>query len=524
MPFRTILACTFFLILGLTTLFSMLTIPLQVPFGYDQARDAFEAYSIWHDHNPKVMGPTSDIPGLNHGVLWYYYLALLYFITQHSIELTAFFSGTLILFTIPLAYYVSKKLTHNHQISMMTTIIYGCSPLFFAFIHWLSNPILALFVTPVLLTLLWTFIEKKSPLKVFGIGITFGLLIQSDFAFIVLLLLLPLYIYFFRLKITFKHIISFSLGLLLAMTTFIVSVIKFQIPIFQIALQFLSSPPDMQTAAKTLWTTSETFFNVFALTVLPFPKLVVLGMVILSISYFRKKLFDRTDKPLLFIELWLTGILILFLFNKGNLSAVFFLGPMLLPLAFFISYFATKIIKNEKILYGILACIVLSQILMIYTWQQQSYSPLAIQKDQTLATEKELIDYTYMSAEKKPFIINSVTSPLYINTTWAYLYEFYGKKTYGYLPFWGGRSQVGYLGNLPENPQNISLRFLIIENHPIIPKEWVARIIYDEDKITDVVERKIVGKFIVEKRMAHPNKPPIPIPAILKAHPKALNF
>src|SRR6266576_2700239 len=67
-------------IIGIIGAFLLAIIPLstQFYFYYDQARDAFQAYNIWHNHHLEILGPGTDIPGLFSGVLWYYLLAILY--------------------------------------------------------------------------------------------------------------------------------------------------------------------------------------------------------------------------------------------------------------------------------------------------------------------------------------------------------------------------------------------------------------------------------------------------------------
>ncbi len=515
----------FIIVILLTTVFSLFTISSHITFGYDQARDAFESYAIWHNHHLKILGPTSDIQGLNHGVLWYYFLSILYFLTRNNIEIGALLSGVLITLTIPIIYYFSLLLFRNKRVSLIAMVLYACAPLFFAFTHWLSNPILSLLITPFLLFLVWKFIEKRTNIIAACIGLSYGLLVQSDFAFVVLLFTVPLYVFAFRIKLIITQAIFFAIGFIIAVSTFIFSDIKFHIPIIPIIAKFFSNSHAIQPSIGTvILSFIDVITNLLSITVLPFPKPIVFVLLVLFVIFFRKKIIDKTNKPLLFLEIWLSGIVILFLFNHGSLRTTFLLGPMVFPLSIFAGYLLTAAIKKDLLLNIILVCIILFQIITIRNWLTVDYSPLSIQEGITLDKEKKIVDYTYLNAQNSPFIITTITNPLYINTTWAYIYEFYGKNTYGYLPYWGGRSQVGYLGNLPEHPQNISLRYLIIEPQTGISEEWVAKITYDEDKLSDIVEKKQIGNFIVEKRLFHPNKGFVPIPAIMLSHPKTINF
>ncbi|VVA43426.1 conserved membrane hypothetical protein [Candidatus Roizmanbacteria bacterium] len=71
----------FFLLILLFCYFRLKPIFFQtVPYTYDQGRDFLKAQQIVRDLNPTLIGPTSGIPGLFHGVWWYYFLAIPYII------------------------------------------------------------------------------------------------------------------------------------------------------------------------------------------------------------------------------------------------------------------------------------------------------------------------------------------------------------------------------------------------------------------------------------------------------------
>lgn len=59
-------------------------------FGYDQARDAYRATEIITKKNLKLLGPETDIPGVHHGVGYYYLLAIPYGIYKDPV-ISAYF-------------------------------------------------------------------------------------------------------------------------------------------------------------------------------------------------------------------------------------------------------------------------------------------------------------------------------------------------------------------------------------------------------------------------------------------------
>lgn len=90
-----------------------------------------------------------------------------------------------------------------------------------------------------------------------------------------------------------------------------------------------------------------------------------------------------------------------------------------------------------------------------------------------VSTQLAAIDYTYQKADGKPFAISTVTNPLYINAVWAWNYNWYGKKKYGYLPGWLGGDQEHPYNILPEHrasKDNGKLFFLLTDTSPRIPE------------------------------------------------------
>jgi len=60
---------------------------------------------------------------------------------------------------------------------------------------------------------------------------------------------------------------------------------------------------------------------------------------------------------------------------------------------------------------------------LIFKENPKGATLFAIQKDMLLSKELAAIDYSYQEADGKEFSINSLTSPLYVNLVWSYLYK-----------------------------------------------------------------------------------------------------
>ncbi len=504
----------------LSTVVSYIGLRSQLIFSFDQARDAFEAYAIWHDHNIKILGPSTDISGIHHGVLWYYFLAVIYFISGGNPNFASVIFFVMFLGTVPLSAWVVYKIFNSTTVTAVFALLYLNAPLFQVFNRWMSNPVLALFLVPLMLFFLYTYLRTRTKKYLLFIGLVFGLLVQSDFAFGMFFLTLVLYCIYYRLKLSFRDLSLFFIGVIISASTFILAEIKFHGRMTQAATAFIFNGGGSKDIGQIVVGLFSKITDAFSFTVLPFPKLFIIVLLLIAFwKYpYRKKKYD----PLIFLLLWFTCLVFFHLFSSGFVSGYFMLAPFLFPIIAIVSYLLVFYVKNFKFLLLIVAGIYVLQILLSISWIKNNYMPFSPQQGMTLDQEEKLVEYTYISSGKKPFTIKTLTNPLYINTTWAYLYEQYGKSRYGYLPYLDGRSQEGYLGNLPERNFDTHIRYLIIEPREGIPEIYITKIIYDEDRVSDIVEEKNFGRFIVQKRHFHKNKGEIPIPQSLQDNKRIL--
>lgn len=474
----------------------------QIVFGYDQARDAFEAYSIWRDFNLKILGPSTDIPGVFHGALWYYFLAVVYFFGGDISSATFLVVIILFLSFIPVAT-LAHKLFGNVYVTCLTLILLAISPLFQVFTRWLSNPSLALLVTPINLIFLWQYIQKPSLKLAFFSGLFLGLLVQTNFAYLVMLLVIPIYYFTFRFKWKIWDLVFFVLGLSLALSSFIVAEWKFDWQGVCAILDFLrrSGLDSSKEFSDVTLTLLNRIFNIFSLTIFPWPKLAT---AILLLTMFYKLLTSRVkieNQPIKFLLVWINGFIFMQILSSAVSGSAHILAAFIAPVIILFAYF---IFKSGFL--WLIPLILLAQLLTLLRWESWQYSPLSVQRGMFFSVGKEIVDYTYQKANGKPFIINAVTNPLHIATTWAFLYEFYGLPKYGYLPFWGGHDQKGWLGNLPQKPFGEDVRYLIIEDLAGIDPFYLDKAILEEEKVSNLIEEKVFGKLRVQYRIFYPNK------------------
>lgn len=506
------------LMLILSFFLALILLKTQIVFAYDQARDAYEAYNIWHEMDIKILGPSTDITGVFHGALWYYLLSIPYALGKGDPQFTAMVFFILSFFTVPLYGYVTQKIFKNINVSLTCMVLYAMSPLFQATTRWLSNPVISLYSTPFLLLFLWKYLNKQERYIAFFIGILYGILVQSNFSFGLLIFTLPMYLIIFKIKVILKDILFFGFGLLLSLSTFIIAEIKFNGRMTKGMIDFIISDSDHSIISKFA-TLFERIINLFSVTVLPLPRLLIAVIFLFLIFILIKAVrSEKEKKQIIFLLIWLSNILFFQFFSSGAVNSYFVFIPSLFAITMLVSFLLVR--YTSGLLYVILLIsIFFFQLHSLYDWTKRSFSPFSIQYGMYLNNEKELIDYTYNASKNETFSISSLTNPLYVNTTWAYLYQFYGEKKYGYLPYWLGKDQEGYLGNLPKQESKTKYNYFIIESTVGIQDIFIAKVKYDQDKISDFLEEKQFGELRVQKRLFRPDKPSPPIPKILlKSH------
>ncbi len=154
----------------------------------------------------------------------------------------------------------------------------------------------------------------------------------------------------------------------------------------------------------------------------------------------------------------------------------------------------------------ILFILVFGNLLMVYKENRSGSTLFSIQKEMILSKQLQAIDYTYAVSNGKNFSINSVTSPLWINIVWSYLYKWYGVSNYSYMPTWYGKSQVGQVDALPEVKEPTEIHFLIIEPLQGIPGLFVEEVFNEENSKSKLLEEKRFGQIVVQKRQSFKNE------------------
>lgn len=489
------------LIFILALVLRFLFFPNNVYFGYDQARDSYASLEILKGELKLIGPPSSFNENLFHGPLIYYIYAPIYYFSNLNPETVSFVFRVLNALGIFLVFGIGVAL-FNKNVGIIAALLFALSFEQTQYSLFLSHPSLAVLgVLLYYLGLSWLIFKRKSE----GLILTFlglGLAIQFHYVNLFLLLGLVSYLIIFRENLLIsKKIVVLSLStFFLIISSFIISEIKFNFRGVKALFEILSgiTNPSISNSHIIL---SSTFNRMiqdnFTSSTIPIFSMI-LGIL------FIKFIFQKSSRsPLIFLGIWFTNGLIAYILSK---STSYYYNPgtsvsLIIFFSFLISLLFKKNVYLESVIIILIAC---NNFVLIKS--QNKLGPnqdFVIQPQMLTVYEKKVLDYCYQNAQNEAFAINALTSPLFISTTWSYLFEWYGKETYKYLPVWGGKIASGFYNGLPTDSSRSDLpdkQCLIIEPTNGISEHDKNNFLREEDYFSKVEDEKKIGNFTVQFR------------------------
>ncbi len=482
-------------------------------FGYDQARDAINALEIAHGHL-KIFGPPASQPGLFHGVFYYYVLAPFYLIGKGSPIITAYGIAFINCLTVFIVYFLTYLMTKNlpaqarQKTALIAAFLFAISFEGAQYATWLSNPTLGIITVPLIYLGLWIWITSRHSDRSGGIplgpiltALGLGLSIQSEIFLAYHIVPILIWLFVARKNITRKQIILFTSVLILTLSSIFLAQLKFGIiPTINGIKDLVAGQSGNLTYEKSLGDYLILYLNqvgrIFSFN--SYPGNVGWGglfVIALAITGTLKK-----DKKIMFLATWLFSHLTVV--TVGGTSTPFLMvgiGPAVaIIIALYLGDWWQK--KYRILVIIILIILTFGNISAILNQNKNGSTLFSIQKDMLLSKQLNAIDYTYQQSSGKPFSINTLTSPLWINIVWTYLYKWYGTK-YGYVPTWHGQDQVGQLDTLINDDNKWKSGFLIIEPQDGIPQQYLPLTIGQEDSYSKLITEKNFGTIRVQERV-----------------------
>lgn len=475
----------------------------SITFGYDQARDAITASHIWKG-DLKILGPTSDISGLHHGILYWYLISPFYYFSGSNPYVVKLFLILVSLTIIPLSFLIAQNIFKNKSISYLTAFLCAISFELIEYSKWLANPTLAVVTIALSFLFLWKYTHGYKyglffVLFFWGLSVHFEIFLLYQIAVFAVILIV-----FRKIKI-FDIIISLCIaGVVLS--PFLLAEIHFKFAATKGIFSFFHGYAGSRgqtfnemIARVTDKVTLITFHNVLSSYGASFALVMIVGLFSIYKAVFEK------DKRILFLFLWFVFPALLFFVGATNIYFAF-IGSAV-PFIILVAYYIDILLISKKA-YGafalVLVAMIFSNAYLLSANAGQGERLFSVQQGMTLSDEKAAIDWIYKEAQGKPFRIDTITNPLFINTTWSFLFDWYGKNTYGYMPFYWGYPQDGRIGDDIAYSTNFngskSLIFFIIEPHGGIPEFYVDGLTKFEDTRSLVQKTKQFGHIVVEKR------------------------
>lgn len=490
--------------------------PNNMYFGFDQARDAYESLSIYQNLDLKLIGPSTADPNLFHGPIYWYLIGFMYLISRGDPVLPAAFLLVLNASGVFLIYYLGKTL-FNSKVGIVASILYAFSFEQTQYAMYFGNPAPAVVSILLLYLGLSLFIFKKDlrglPLAFLG----YGLSIQFEFFLIYLIALLGLNLFVFRKKIKSSLNLDTSLKSLVAfvipISTFILADLKYG---FRTSKTLLSLPMKVGQGATSLGVNFKFYLqrlgllfhdNLIPLDTAASTAAMTVLLIFAAIWVIRKK---DSYSQILFLLLWILSSLLLVLFGKPSLyyTNIGISAGLLIYAAFLLEK-----LREKKFSTGVIfiLLIILGNLSLITKQNSRGIiNDIYVQEGMLLSREKAAIDYIYRESSGKPIVVASSTMPLYINTTWAYLFNWYAEPKFGYLPFWAGKVAEGYPGDLPiwKSQEKDYQFFSIIEPTRGVGQGHIDMFLLEQEQYGEVVDEKIWGdtwysQLVIQKRKSN---------------------
>lgn len=497
-----------FLIFLLGFVLRILYLPSQsLIFGYDQARDAFITQQILTG-DLKILGPPASTPGLFHGVFYYYFLAPAYFLGHGNPLAAAYWvalfnaAGVFVVFF--LAYFLSKKPIP----ALLAALLFAVSFESTQYATWLSNPTIGIWTVPLIYLGLWMWVSEGKKWGAILCGLGLGFSIQSEIFLAYNAIPVVLWLWITRKKLIRKDFFYFLIFLFLSLSSMLLAEVKFGYKSVSGVASLLSSG-DTVIAGRNLGDFIVLYINqlgrTFSNNLLPSNAGYggLIGFIFLIWILYDWKRHHRGKFKVSWQPFIATYVLAhLPIVSMGGVSTPFLTVGLGAGAVILCALSINKLWSvNKKMAAFLIFVVVVSNVITVISKNKEGQVIFAIQKDMLMSNELAAIDYVYKLADGKPFSINTLTSPLWIDTTWSYLFNWYGKGEYGYLPYWRGRDQAGQLGNnLASVSDDVYLHFYIIEPPQGIPGFYLESEPAFEDSRSKIVSEMNFGEIQVQKR------------------------
>ena len=465
-------------------------------FTYDVGRDMLAVQDIVVNHKISLIGQTTGIEGIFYGPWWYFILSVPFFISSGNPQGIAFFMGAIGISTILLGYIVGRKIGGVFLGIIVATFI-SFSPVMVSTSSqiWNPNPIpfFVLLVFLMLYMISFGAKHKTSNAKyLLFLGFLLAIIIDMEIIFGILFFLgicISL-VFIFRKNLRIKEILFFVLGILFVFSPRIIFEIRHDFLMtkalvivfnngFMSAKNFsiFDALPDRLGSLLSLWNVTLSGDN----RVVGF---ILIMFIFLSLIVFYKKIENIQKQFIKIILIVIATFLIGITFFNQAIWSHYLVGvPVFYILLISLVINQIRIVLRKSwIIFFILFVLFWINLNPMQVLSNIS-KPLWEGNSAVYRNQVAVVDYVYNDAEGKDFKY-IVYTPAVHDYPYRYLFSWYGKKKYGYVPV----------------QKNTELLYVILEHDYDLPfrlKDWLR----DREGDGIVQKEKVVkGGVIVQTR------------------------
>lgn len=464
------------------------------PFTIDQGRDMIDIRSIAVGHKLRLIGPTTSINGVYLGPFWYYFNLPAFVLGQGDPTSLLVWQIFFYHFVGLLIYFLLDR--GGKDLGFFLSLFYLIAPIGFTAnrYSWNANAMPAF--TALYLLLLYLTFTKPTSRRVIFLGLTSGLAFQIEAAFGVFFFPFALLVLLVRTRNLRLHLLNLG-AFLLTLAPQAIFELRHNFPLTHAFISEVSGTSHMLGVGMSL--------NARIL-----DRLTALQTSLVNASHVRPHIL----LPIFIFSL----IAFIFLVVKKNLDndhrRILKITAAFLIFSFFSYLFFPSALKNW---YTFSWSVVLALLLgvMISSFSHSKFTPLRFlaiavmvfalletysaqigyaaasafissQNKSSLKNSLQTIDWVYQHAGSQGFVAYSYLPSVY-DYPYQYLYWWYGKNKYGYVP-----NDVAYLPGQPEYIDNRTTYFTPLRP---LPDSKPTFLVIEKETANPAFETAWLGNF-----------------------------
>lgn len=417
-------------------------------FTYDVGRDLLAVQNVLFTGKIPLIGQTTGLAGLFYGPWWYYILIPVFFLSSGNPAGIALFIALTGVVTVYIGYVLGKYI-EGASYGLLFAGFLAFSPVMIGITTQIWNPNIAPLYVIIFFFCFYKiidFLDKKKNISIYWfifLGVLLGLLLDSEIVFGSLFIsgvLLSL-IFLFKEKLFIKHYSYVAVGFLLILLPRVIFELRHNFlmtkSIFLVISNSLSHQAGNGISFKPLIAFS-TLENLWNDTFARGNYLLGTSLILYTcfgIIFFYKKI-GKKEKCLLQITLFILFSFFLGLcFFPGDVWSHYTIGIPVLYIFIFSLILYKTVLYFKKFKTFIVALIFILLVIEINPPQiiENIKNPFWQGDVSLYRNQLGVVDFIYKYAQGKNFNYIVYTPPVH-DYTYRYIFSWYGKNTYGYIP------------------------------------------------------------------------------------------